>query len=288
MGKESMAHVNEKSRRCAVESEQPAHAGYRRRAQMAVRKFHQILLKRKLSERLAICFHEVLPADYDRFRELANHFKMAGYVFVDAAGLCADGAGKRVFLSFDDNYRSWTDLLKILDESEISATFFVSTAPFRDLVSRTLMNCYFDRIKHYGERISLSTAEVRDLAAAGHRIGCHSHLHVDLTRLTLPRLEHEIDRSKSILEDLIGQQVIDFAYPFGMRRNFSERLRNYCLNVGFQTISNAIPGLQYAPHRPASINRTRWEPEKDLAFNIDNLRVDGRVFEKLTGRSPIG
>jgi hypothetical protein len=38
----------------------------------------------------------------------------------------------------------------------------------------------------------------------------------------------------------------------------------------------------------AQLALTWVQREKDLAYNIDNLRVDGRLFVKLTSRSPIG
>ena len=235
---------------------------------------------------MAVYFHEVPTAGYDRFCDLIAFFRMKGYVFVDAAGLCAPGEGKRIFISLDDNYGSWVKLLNLLDDCTITVTFFVNTLPFRDVANSTAINDYFDRIRHDGERISLSTTELQELAAAGHRIGCHSHSHLDLTKLARSSWGDEIDRSKSILEEIIENRIVDFAYPFGMRRHFSRRLRRYCQTHGFETISNAIPGLQYASHRPASINRTAWILEEDLDYNLTNLRVDGRAFEKLTGRSP--
>jgi peptidoglycan/xylan/chitin deacetylase (PgdA/CDA1 family) len=267
------------------EPNEPPH--YKRRVHLAIRRFHEIFLKRELSERLAIYFHEVSTADYDKFSDLIAFFKADGYVFVDAAGLCALGGGKRIFISFDDNYGSWTKLLNLFDGCGIGVTFFVNTVPFRDVATTPAINDYFDRIKHYGERISLSTTELRELAAAGHRIGCHSHSHLDLTKLARSRWGSEIDRSKSALEEIIGHQVVDFAYPFGMRRHFSRPLRTYCLGLGFHTISNSIPGRQCAPHRLDSINRGMWALEENFDFNINNLQMDGRVFEKITGRSPI-
>jgi peptidoglycan/xylan/chitin deacetylase (PgdA/CDA1 family) len=267
------------------EPNEPPH--YKRRVHLAIRRFHEIFLKRELSERLAIYFHEVPTADYGKFSDLIAFFKADGYVFVDAAGLCALGGGKRIFISFDDNYGSWTKLLNLFDDCGIGVTFFVNTVPFRDVAATPAINDYFDRIKHYGERISLSTTELRELAAAGHRIGCHSHSHLDLTKLTRSRWGSEIDLSKSVLEEIIGHQVVDFAYPFGMRRHFSRPLRTYCLGLGFHTISNSIPGRQCAPHRLDSINRGMWALEENFDFNINNLQMDGRVFEQITGRSPI-
>jgi len=68
-------------------------------------------------------------------------------------------------------------------------------------------------------------------------------------------LEKEIDGLKRIIEDLIGHDVVDFAYSFSMRRHFSKCLQNYCLDRGFHTIANGIPGLQHVLQCSQWINR---------------------------------
>jgi peptidoglycan/xylan/chitin deacetylase (PgdA/CDA1 family) len=258
------------------------------RTQLLVRRFHERFFKKKLSPRLAIYFHAIEPAHYQAFKQCIGYFKMAGYIFVDAAGICCPGSDNRVFISFDDNFRSWTDLLALLNELGIAVTFFVNTLPFRDLAPRATIEDYFTRIGHRGERHTLSTDEIRELAISGHRIGCHSHSHVVLAKIPQDRAEAEIGHSKLLLEQLTENRVVDFSYPFGMRRHFSNALREYCIVSGFKTVSNSIPGLQYLPHRPEAINRTRWDLDADLEYNLINLSIDGRLFSRLTGRSPVG
>jgi hypothetical protein len=71
-----------------------------------------------------------------------------------------------------------------------------------------------------------------------------------------------------------------------MRRHFSRALRRYCRFVGFTTIANTR--LQYARSRPESVHRSASFLAQPLAFNLDNLCIDGRVLSSLTGRSAVG
>ena len=259
----------------------------KRTVQLLIRNFHRRLLSKNLPQQIAIYFHAIERPRYEQFRECLSYWKDHGYQFVNASDLCRAESSRKIFISFDDQYRTWLDLLTILDDTGVKVTFFVNTLPFRDLASPRTIEEYFDRVDHHGERRTLSTSELRELAKAGHVIGCHTHSHFVLSGLEAAALESEIEGSKRIIEDLIGPAVTDFAYPFGMRRHFSEALRSYCLNQGFHTVSNAIPGLQHAVQKRGSINRTPWNLDANLSYNLDNLCIDGRIFERLTGRSAV-
>ena len=133
----------------------------------------------------------------------------------------------------------------------------------------------------------ISETEIREIAAAGHTIGCHSHSHFDLGSIPEDVAKSEIRMSKEILEDLLQRKVADFSYPFGMRRNFTEPLRDYCFEIGFETICNAIPGRLHEAPKPRFINRTPWDFTQTMPYNIDNMKIDGRLFESFTGRSAV-
>ena len=79
--------------------------------------------------------------------------------------------------------------------------------------------------------------------------------------------------------------------PFSMTRNpitcVTAFLRAIIVKNPIRTIANAIPCLQYARSRPESLNRSIWFLDQPLAFNLENIRVDGRVFHALTGRAPL-
>jgi len=237
----------------------------KRSIQQLNRTLHKSFLTRPVADAVAIYFHSIERRTWESFRTCIRHWMDLGYRVVDPIEFveAADGE-KRLFVSFDDHYRSWHSALGLLEELSLKATFFVNTLPFRGLAEPETISEYFDRIDHHLERVSLSTGELCEISAAGHTIGCHSHSHFNLQHLAPARLPQEILQSKAQLEDILGQPIAHFPYPFGMRRFFSERLRQYCTSHGFRTVSNAIPGLLYKQQRLDSINRTPWNLGQDL------------------------
>lgn len=257
------------------------------RTQSMIRRVHVELLSRPLPPRIAIYLHEVEAEVRPAFREMVAHLRGLAYRFVGPDAFL--GAADRVaFLSFDDNYRSWYTALPLFADLGVVATFYVSTCAFRDRASSAEIDAYFDRLHFHGERIPLSVAELREIAAAGHVVGAHGHSHRVLAALPAAEARTDIATSKRLLEDLLGQEVAHFAYPYGMRRHFNEGLRAFCRSIGFRTIANAIPGMQFAGQRARQIQRSGWRLNAPLQVNLENLCADGRLFERITGRSALG
>lgn len=257
------------------------------RAQSVIRRVHVELLSRPLPLQLAIYLHEIDRQMWPALRAMIEHLQDAGYRFVGPDAFVA--AEDRVaFLSFDDNYRSWWTALPLLEELGVVATFYINTCAFRDRDSRVEIDAYFDRLHFRGERVPLSVAEVREIAAAGHVVGAHGHSHRMLAALPSAEAHADIEISKRLLEDLLGQEVAHFSYPYGMRRHFNENLRAFCRSIGFRTIANAIPGMQFAHQTADQIQRSIWRLNAPIDVNLDNLRIDGRLFQHLTGRSAVG
>lgn len=261
-----------------------------KRIQLSVRAGHRAFLRRRLPGRVAIYLHSTAGRE-QRLEELLYFLSERGYAFTGPSELLTT-PGNTCFLSFDDNYRSWLQTLPILERYRVRATFYVNSWPFRDRVSETDVRHYIENagLTNVGPEAetTLSTAELREIAVAGHLIGAHTHTHRVLTALPPETARDEIRISREELGALLNRPPEHFAYPFGMRRHFSRPLRRYCRSIGFATIANAIPCMQYAPSRPDSLHRSVWFLEQPLEFNLDNLCIDGRLFSSLTGRSAVG
>jgi peptidoglycan/xylan/chitin deacetylase (PgdA/CDA1 family) len=134
----------------------------------------------------------------------------------------------------------------------------------------------------------LSWEELLRIREEGHRIGCHGHAHLPLSRIPFDRAVEDIRHAKALLEDRLGQPVRDFSFPFGMRRFFNRRLRLFCRDQGFETISTGIPGLQHGVRDPLNLHRSPWNFLAPFELNLEALKVDGRLFHALTGRSAVG
>jgi peptidoglycan/xylan/chitin deacetylase (PgdA/CDA1 family) len=213
-----------------------------------------------------------------------------GYCSVDAATFVnsADNT-KQIFVSFDDNYQDWHTALPLLNKMGIKATFYTNTLPFRDRCHPAEVTSYFKRIGYKGSGPTLSTTELQEISSNGHEIGCHSHSHFALSNLDLREWDKEIKDCRKILEDITQKPIKHFAYPYGMRRHFSRPLREYCRGLGFETVAAATPGFQQCQVRdPFNLYRTGWRFDRSLKENIEDLCIDGRLFEYITGRSAIG
>ena len=71
---------------------------------------------------------------------------------------------------------------------------------------------------------------VLELTKAGHTIGCHTHNHLVLTRLSTTHVRQEVLGSKLALEDALGQRVSAFCYPYGA---YDTRVREVVQEAGF-------------------------------------------------------
>lgn len=168
------------------------------------------VLKRPLPSRAAIYLHNVTAGQIPRLKDDLNYFVQQGYKFVGPGELCGQGSDKRILVSFDDNFRSWQNLLPALDQIGVTATFYINTLPIRDRAAPQEMASYRHRVDKPEEE-PLSSGEIKEISACGHVIGCHSHSH--LNKICRDLFATEIDNSKKVLEDLLGREVNDFALP---------------------------------------------------------------------------
>ena len=262
-------------------------AGLKATVQRLIRAAH-LLPKPAMPAKLGIYFHNLPRNRWDRFAEMVHTVRDLGYRFVDLETHCAD-PGNTVYLSFDDNHVSWFEALPLFEELGVMATFYTNTLPMRDLATQSDLRRYVDRIG--GEReqfVPLSTSEIGEIARAGHVIGAHTHTHPVLTSIPLEQARAEMAMNKERLEDVVGSAVDLFAFPYGMRRFFSSELEATALEVGFSSVAYATPGWLHQPPQVTAIQRTGWNLDRSLAYNLQTLRIDGRAFERFTGRSAVG
>jgi peptidoglycan/xylan/chitin deacetylase (PgdA/CDA1 family) len=98
----------------------------------------------------------------------------------------------------------------------------------------------------FGERMMLNWDEVQEMAKNGITIGSHSHTHPILSRMPIQKAKEEILNSKKILEKNVDIKVKHFSFPNGREEDFSEELRDYCREIGFESICSVIYGANDA------------------------------------------
>lgn len=121
--------------------------------------------------------------------------------------------------------------------------------PRSDSGRRELMKGVLDYLGFNGnyaasrQRIMLNWDEVREMARNGITFGSHSHTHPILSRMSIQEAKEDIFISKQVIEEKLGSKVRHFAFPNGRAEDFSEELKEYCQEIGFQSIASVIYGL---------------------------------------------
>jgi peptidoglycan/xylan/chitin deacetylase (PgdA/CDA1 family) len=122
-----------------------------------------------------------------------------------AAQAAGDAAGL-VGLTFDDGYADFaTTVVPTLAEHGFTGTVFV-------VAGHVGGNSSWDPGT---PRDVMTPAQIREVAAAGMEIGSHSLTHPRIPTVADNRLADEFATSKAVLEDLTGEAVSGFCYPYG-------------------------------------------------------------------------
>jgi peptidoglycan/xylan/chitin deacetylase (PgdA/CDA1 family) len=255
--------------------------------QSALRHFHWRFFRRPLPDRLAVYFHALDAHEHEPFTAAIRWIQSQGYSFV-SPGEFLTAPGKVCSVSFDDNFKAWHDALPLFNVLGVRAAFFINTCVLRGECSAAEMERYTAVINYRREFIPLSRQDILEMHGAGHWIGSHTHSHVALSRVSPQTAEDEMRRNRGILEDITGSPVTDLAFPFGMPRYFSPAAKEIAVRLGFKTIAWAVAGMLHHQGDPFAIHRTQWNFDMNEEDNVKIMQVDGRLFVKLTGRSPVG
>lgn len=133
---------------------------------------------------------------------------------------------KYVVLTFDDGLQDFlSGAVPVLDTYGFQATLYVVAGA----VDRT--SDWLTPLGE-GERPMLTAEELSELHANGVEIGAHSYTHPELDLLDRIACANEIRASRLALENMIGAQVLSFAYPYGYA---SRTTRALVQEAGFQS-----------------------------------------------------
>src|SRR6185369_9921788 len=128
------------------------------------------------------------------------------------------------------------DLLSMLDRAGRKATFFV-----------------------LGEVAERLPRRVREIAAAGHEVASHGHLHLRASERTLPEFARDVRRAKALLEDIVGLPVAGYRAPEWSLRNLGNSRLPLVGEAGYRYDSSIAPyPLAGRPDNPRTVVRLTW------------------------------
>jgi peptidoglycan/xylan/chitin deacetylase (PgdA/CDA1 family) len=220
---------------------------------------------------LVLMYHSISPYDEDpygatitpqRFEQHMHWLRGRGLRGVCMAELLRARAQGRsrglVGLTFDDGYQDFvTHALPVLQQYGFTATAFV-------LAGRLGGKDEWNRPAP--EKALLTTDQVRQAAHSGMEIGSHGLLHVSLPEADDTQLSAETVRSRAILQDLLGQQIRGFCYPFG---HVNSRVVNAVRTAGYDYACAIWPSPAIGRH---AITRT-YVHDGDTSWRLHAKRI---------------
>jgi len=252
--------------------------------QLLIRNFNVLFFRKNLPTKIAIYFHDLKEKDLENIKTIIRFFKFLNYEFctIDKFSENIKNNHKQLALTFDDGFSSWTKTLKLFEEENVKATFYLNSIFFEDNLK---LDKFYKNINSKGTEKLIDISEVYMLIDKGHQIGSHSHSHHTLSGLNQSDFEFEINKNLEILNNL-KVQLNSFAIPFGMRRYLTNQQFEYLNNI-FNTVCYGEPGMLYN-HTPDKIQRYPWLSEKSFLFNLINISTNTSIFNNLTKRSGLG
>lgn len=205
---------------------------------------------------------------------LANNFEFLSLAEIQRRLASGHVDSPGVAITFDDGYAENCDqALPLLIERGIPVTYFVAT-------SFVLENRPFPHDLQRGVPLSPNTPrQLREMAEAGVSLGAHTRTHVNLGGLACRRTAtEEILGGRDELQQLTGQSVEYFAFPYGQPRNCPGWAARICREAGFHGVVSACGGYN-APTEgsvPFHLRRIHGDPELPRVRNwltLDPLKL---------------
>ena len=207
-------------------------------------------------------------------------------VFKQTSGSTNEG-GQKVVITFDDGYEDvYLNAFPILQKYGFTAFIFIITG-FVGKPNSWDFNLGRKRKRH------LSWKQIKEMSEFGLGFGSHTVNHPDLTKIDPNWVEYELKKSKEVLEDKLGKEVIFLSYPFGRYNRFvqeeAERLgykRAYTLcskmkEDGFQPFAQKRWGI-YLFDSPLTL---KIKLNHSRLFWIEGLK--GRIINRFASGTAI-
>jgi peptidoglycan/xylan/chitin deacetylase (PgdA/CDA1 family) len=110
-----------------------------------------------------------------------------------------------------------------------------------------------------GEVAERLPRRVREIAAAGHEVASHGHLHLRAGERSPAEFARDVRRAKALLEDLVGLPVAGYRAPEWSLRNLGNSRLPLVQEAGYRYDSSLAPyPLAGRPDNPRTAARLTW------------------------------
>lgn len=175
----------------------------------------QILMYHQVGNFPAMTTHRATYCDHHRFATQMAYLKLGGYhvLRLDEALQCLRGdlpiPPRAVVLTFDDAYENFYEYaFPVLQKHGFPALVYAISGMLGQPAAWLATD-------GHQTPLLMSAARLRQLRSAGIDIGSHSVSHVRLAEQSAERVCEELTHSKAELEDVLGERIDHFCYPYG-------------------------------------------------------------------------
>ena len=123
----------------------------------------------------------------------------------------------------------------------------------------------------YREDLFLDWDQSRSLVRRGFEVGSHSYFHAILARETQAEQEHDLARSKKVLEHELDAPIEGLAYPNGEHGDFTTGTSDALRRAGYTHAVTTIPGLNRRTTPPFELRRVVISPATGLRGLLEGL-----------------
>ena len=234
---------------------------------------------------VALCYHgvseawpastSVRPADFEA--QLAA-FVRSGYRGATLAeALASPPTGKALVITFDDAHGSvWENARPAMARLGLPGTVYVPT-DYPDSGRPMAWDGYDAWLgtEHEQELACMSWRQLRELAADGWEIGAHTCSHPRLSRLGDREIAAELEGSRRVCEEQVGEPCRSLAYPYS---DYDNRAVRAAADAGYRFAVSV-------PRDPQPPLPFEW-PRVGVYHGEDARRVRMRAWSRRLGPSP--
>jgi peptidoglycan/xylan/chitin deacetylase (PgdA/CDA1 family) len=152
--------------------------------------------------------------------------------------------GRTAVITFDDGYVDNLAACEELQKRGMRATWFIVSGSIGEMPRWPEDGRPAGRL--------LNAGELREMQENGMEIGSHTVSHVRLPALDDVRLMQELSHSKAVLEDLLGNPVGSFAYPYG---DWNTRCADAVQQAGYAAACTTRTGWALRDRNPYQLRR---------------------------------
>ena len=248
---------------------------------------------------LVLMYHSVLPGagspdwpwavSYERFCQQLDLLAQNGWKTVRMQDLTDPEkcAPKTVVITFDDGYADNYKAFEALVARGMTASWFVVTNDIGGSSSWVDPGIHSQKI--------LNKETLREFMDVGMEVASHTCSHSRMPLLSDVDLANELSQSKQVLEDILGQAVESFAYPYGVH---DDRCVQAVRDAGYKYACTTRTGWALAGGDQLTIRRiTVFANDslasfaRKLAFATNDVGLatlvryyGGRIAQRLSGR----